>query len=1033
MARKGKKGDKSSLVISIVVHVLALGGLAYVAHRAGFVPSAVYKITGIKPPEKPKPKPKPPEPKPDLPPPKQNEIVEETTTPPPANAAPPSGAPPTASTARSDAPPAAGGGANNFFRAEARKPDAAPVRPIQGKPGTGAGNLDANKSTASATATKSAFDEASTRPSTIATVLEERKSAAAAQEAISSEQIARSGGGDASQIATKITGVVATDNKQIVVRGLNDRYNVATLNGTELPSADPRRRAPQLDLIPSPMIDRIVVSKTFTPDLPGGFAGGAVNIVTKSFPAKSFTTLSLGTGVNTEASFNDGFQSTKGGGLDWLALDDGTRKLPQEALIDFNGLVRNAETPWRVNTEQAVGAERLQSAQQIDTALRSFKNTDFAPGMGQPGPNSTFTLSSGDTTWLFGKRVGWFGTLTHDRKFQFYNEAFRGRYAYGSDIYDGGPLTRTSEFLRDQSTIDVSWGAVASVAMEIMPGHELSVGFLHNQSAQQIAIEENGKTIDQFDPSATARSRIYQLSYRERFLQNLQFKGRHELRELGGSQLDWSYSMSSTAEDSPDERIFPLIYDETGSGSYNIIAQSAELPNINQPARFFRNSQDESRNFRADLTVPFTPGNGLESSIKIGVNGLQSERALRQEIFEYGVPQGTGVNQPDIAGYANSVLAFQQQTFVTNFTGTGANRRAAYVFPRTNPSFLRGGLPFDGYGYNGTQEIPAVYAMTDFFATSWLRLIGGARIERTDLEAEVLPRSRIIGGTTSGQIKTTDVLPSISAVFPITSNLNVRASWSETVARPTYREFAPFEYYDTADGLAYRGNASLDRTSIENYDARLEWFPRPGELFSVAYFHKNLKDPIEPFIADNANGIVSFTNNPTAIVRGVEFEARKNLGSLDPLLSPFTLGGNFAYIDSLVDVYYPSGNGIGLYQRPLFDQPEYILNADLTWELARSGTQVSVSFARSGQRLAVDGGQGSPNIYEQPIDTLDLFVSQRLGRWKMRFGARNLLDPDVKQILINDLGSSPDRYGDAYVFRSYRRGVTFSLTISTDF
>ncbi len=1033
MARTAKKAsDKTSLAISIAVHVLALGGLAYLAHRAGFVPSAVYKITGIKPPEKPKPKPKPPEPPADVPPPKEADIVEDTATPPP-NAAPPTAAPPTASAARSDAPPAAGGGVGNFFQAEARKPDAAPVRAIQGKPGTGAGNLEANKSTASATASKSAFDADSTKPSTIAAVLEDRKSAAAAQEAVSAEQIARTGGGDASQITTRITGVVATDNKQIVVRGLNDRYNVATLNGTELPSADPRRRAPQLDLIPSAMIDRVVVSKTFTPDLQGGFAGGAVNIVTKSFPAKRFTTVSLGTGINSEASFNGGFLTSPGGATDWLAMDDGTRELPPEALIDFNTLAREAERPWRLNTEQALGAQRLGFANQIQTALQSFNNSNFAPVTGAPGPNSNFTLSSGDTTWLFGRRFGWFGTLTHDRRFQFYDDAFRGRYAYGVDPNDGGPLTRTSEFVRDQSTADVSWGAVASGAMELLPGHEFSASFLHNQSAQQIDIEENGQTIDQFDPGSPARSRIYQISYRERFLRNVQFKGRHEFRELAGSQLDWSYSMSSTAEDSPDERIFPLIYERNAAGQFNIIAQSAELPNINQPARFFRNSQDRNSNFRADLTVPFTPGNGLESSLKFGVNALESERTLRQSLFEYSVPQNTGAGQTDIGNYANSILGFQGSQFRTNFSGTGANRRAAYVFPRDLPSFLRGGLPFDGYGYDGTQKIPAVYGMSDLFVAPWLRLIGGARVEKTELDAEVLPRSGIIGSVTSGRIQTTDVLPSMSAVFPVTSNLNVRASWSQTVARPTYREFAPFEYYDTADGLAYRGNAALRRTQIENYDARVEWFPRPGELLSLAYFHKNLTDPIEPFIADNANGIVSFTNNPTAVVRGLEFEARKNLAAVDPLLAPFTIGGNFAYIDSLVDVFYPSGAGVALYQRPLFDQPEYILNTDITWESARLGSSVTLNFAKSGERLAVDGGQGGPNIYEQTVDTLDVFINQRIGRWKLRFAARNLLDPDVRQILVNDLGSSQERYGDAYVFRSYRRGITYTLSVATDF
>jgi hypothetical protein len=247
---------------------------------------------------------------------------------------PATAAPPTATAARSDAPPAQGGGAGNFFKAEARKPDAAPVRPIQGKPGTGAGTLGASKSTASATAAKSAFDEATTKPSTVAAVLEERKNAATSQEAISAEQIARTGGGDASQITTKITGVVATDNRQIVIRGLNDRYNIATLNGAELPSADPRRRAPQLDMIPAAMIDRVVVSKTFTPDLQGGFAGGAVNIVTKSFPAQGFTTVSAGTGLNSSATMNEGFLKIPGGGTDLWALDDGSRALPSKALID---------------------------------------------------------------------------------------------------------------------------------------------------------------------------------------------------------------------------------------------------------------------------------------------------------------------------------------------------------------------------------------------------------------------------------------------------------------------------------------------------------------------------------------------------------------------------------------------------------------------------------------------------------------------------------------------------------------------------
>jgi outer membrane receptor for ferrienterochelin and colicin len=91
---------------------------------------------------------------------------------------------------------------------------------------------------------------------------------------------------DAADIMTKVTGTTVVEGKFAVIRGLGDRYNVTLLNGAEIPTADPYRRAAQLDMIPAGMIDRMLISKTFTPDLPGGFAGGAANIITRSFPDK---------------------------------------------------------------------------------------------------------------------------------------------------------------------------------------------------------------------------------------------------------------------------------------------------------------------------------------------------------------------------------------------------------------------------------------------------------------------------------------------------------------------------------------------------------------------------------------------------------------------------------------------------------------------------------------------------------------------------------------------------------------------------
>ena len=94
---------------------------------------------------------------------------------------------------------------------------------------------------------------------------------------------------------------------------------------------------------------------------------------------------------------------------------------------------------------------------------------------------------------------------------------------------------------------------------------------------------------------------------------------------------------------------------------------------------------------------------------------------------------------------------------------------------------------------------------------------------------------------------------------------------------------------------------------------------------------------------------------------------------------------------------------------------------------------MSLVFNRSGQRLALDV-PNAPNAYEQPVNTLDLFVTQRLyRRLKLRIGARNLLDPQVRTIFISDFGDRRTDFGGRYVFRSYNRGITFTLGLTAEF
>mgnify|MGYP003338179905 CR=1 FL=1 len=207
----------------------------------------------------------------------------------------------------------------------------------------------------------------------------ERQNSAAMMDAIGSERFASLGANDAAAALGKVTGASVAEGKFAVVRGLPDRYTSTTFNGGDIPSADPNRRAVQLDLFPSQFIGQLNVRKTFTPDMPGGFSGGAIDIVTKSFPEKGMFSFSAGTSFNTQASLRDDFLVTDQGSRDWLAQDDGTRALPPEVA---------ATSP-------------LGTSSPLNPAIKdSFASSRFAPVNGSSPLNSSFSLALGDTTTL---------------------------------------------------------------------------------------------------------------------------------------------------------------------------------------------------------------------------------------------------------------------------------------------------------------------------------------------------------------------------------------------------------------------------------------------------------------------------------------------------------------------------------------------------------------------------------------------------------------------------------------------------------
>ena len=282
-----------------------------------------------------------------------------------------------------------------------------------------------------------------------------------------------------------------------------------------------------------------------------------------------------------------------------------------------------------------------------------------------------------------------------------------------------------------------------------------------------------------------------------------------------------------------------------------------------------------------------------------------------------------------------------------------------------------------------------------------------------------------------GNIEQNDWLPSLGAKFQILTNLDLRASWSRTVVRPTYREIAEVPIYDVAQGRTYFGNPNLEMSASENFDLRASWYPRPGELLSASVFMKKIDQPIELFAVSTDNSRIRYENFESADVFGVEGEVRFRLDRIWNPLEDFTLGFNGAWITSevpLTEVQKLNRQTYGdtASDRPLYDQPEYILNGSLTWDYARSGTSVTVSGGVVGQSLILVG-LAKPDEFIQPAPDLNLFIRQRLGKnWDVRFTAKNLLDPEF------EVAQTWPTTGEK-LLQSYTKGITLGLSVGCEF
>lgn len=720
-------------------------------------------------------------------------------------------------------------------------------------------------------------------------------------------------------------------------------------------------------MIPSNLLDNTVILKSFTPDVPGDFSGGLVNVNTIDFPSALTLNVSYSTSYSSNTTFKD-FRTYSGGKTDFLGIDDGTRSMPGNFPNNLERDVNSAE-------------ERFEAAQMFDNNWQT--KTTKAP------LNNSFMISIGDGFRLFNQDLGFIAALSYRNSYD--NKSIeRNEYEFS-----GEPRFL---FTGEQSTYSVLWGGLFNLSYKVSDYHKISFKNTYTRTADDEVYQMQGFRY----ADAGAEQRQIALRFVSRNIYSGQIIGDHYFKPLNGLQAQWRLYNSTSNREEPDYR--RIIYSREIGETGPYLALMGQNVSLENGGRFFSNL-DESTN-GAGLDFNFNI-----NQVKIKLGGLYEKRERDFTSRLIGVvilPRTSGLGQGptdrDLRSYAVDSIFSPE-----NFRDRGFSIKE-YINGTNN--------------YGAGQTVTAAYLMADIPFTIFnqkFRFITGARVENARQTINTMDIS--VSEEINVDLSKSDILPSLNLIYQLDQNTNIRLAYSHTVNRPELRELAPFSYFDFATQTSVRGNVNLNRAFVKNYDIRFEIYPNIGEIISASFFYKNLTDAIEQAVISGISlgAERTFVNAQSARNYGFELEARISLGYLGSFLSDFAIRGNYSWIKSAVTVS-STETTLERTERPLQGQSPYMINLGLLYAHPTWGTSVNLLYNRFGERIMEVSTNFEEEVIEMPRDFIDLTISQPvLKNFELKLGIKDLLNQE--QIYIQGERKSRGNLGGT----SYSVGISYKL------
>jgi len=829
-----------------------------------------------------------------------------------------------------------------------------------------------------------------------------QRAAPAVVSVLSSADIARTGEGNIAGALGRVTGLSVVGNGFVYVRGLGDRYSMALLNGSPLPSPEPLKRSIPLDLFPTNIVASSLVQKSYSVNFPGEFGGGVVNLTTNAVPKESFLTLNVGGGFHSETTGINGY-TYYGWKHDWTGFDNGSRNTPA-------GLAAYYATG--LTTSQITDAQSRALTASLVTPRLSIVQRD-----GTIPPNFSGSVSAGTAVELGGDAtLGLIATAGFSNKWQ--TRDSRQQFSSQDDL---GLIN--SDFQRVTTTDRIVANGLLGVGLEFGDNKIRSTALYIRDTLKSARVGIGTR-------SQGATFQVQDTGWYERQLMDTQVVG--EFKPFAGLSVDVRAGYANSQREAPAETTFEYFKTGDASDPYGNLYQISLTGNVgNRPRIAFSDLNEDLWSASVDTTYKLTPELSVSGGYAYQVTRRTTLRREFQMNADNSTPTGVLLLRPDIL-FSPGIINAQIDGKVNPY-GIEANE----VEP--NPVWSARLKSHAGYGKINWQ------------ATPQLLIDAGVRYERAFQRTQRVPVFLSDTSIFRQALKNDYWLPAATITWEFQPDMQFRINASKTIARPQFRELVLQPYFDPETNRTYSGNPYLTDSKLTNAEARYEWYFDRDQRISVSGFFKQIDKPIESYLSLDTSGngaSTFFANAPKADLYGAEFELQKyfdmsNWSDAKMFASRrMVLIANYTYTKSKLKVN-SSDTTIGAngsvtaataYFRdgaPLTGQSDHIANLQLGMEDTDKLSQQTLILSYASKRVTSRGvfNTGQPDVFEHPGFNLDFVWRQGLtlaGRdVDLKFEARNILYNKYKEYQELD---------DKRVYYNfYNIGTSFNMSLSTTF